>query len=135
MQSLAVLDTRTGAVVDYPDERTLVNSKQVLFSGLAFSSDGKRVYGSIVSMSDPLGKKGTDTGAGVQVYGFDEGRLTRERVIKIAPQKLAVGRHTLLTGGGEPGGRVWRWGRGWDAGDAISGGDCGLGSLYAGKGW
>ncbi len=103
MQSVAVMDTRTGTVVDFPDERTGVDSKQVLFSGLAFSGDGKRVYGSIVSLTDPLGTKGDDTGTGVQVYGFAEGKLTRERVIRIAPQKLAAGRRTLLAGGGEAG--------------------------------
>ena len=41
MQSVAVLDTRTGKVTDYPDTRTLVESKQVLFSGLAFSCGWK----------------------------------------------------------------------------------------------
>ncbi len=95
-QSVAVMDTRTGKVTDYPDARTGVNSRQVLFSGLAFSADGKRLYGSIVSGGDPTGAQGSDTGSGVQVYGFDEGKLTRERVIRIAPQKLAEGKTTLL---------------------------------------
>ncbi len=37
-QSLAVLDTRTGALQDFPDDRTLAGSaKQTLYSGLAFS--------------------------------------------------------------------------------------------------
>ena len=41
MQSLAVLDTRTGALQDFPDNRTLMSSaKQTLYSGLAFSRDG-----------------------------------------------------------------------------------------------
>src|SRR4030088_2293606 len=44
MQSLAVMDTRTGAVTDFPDNRTLVGAKQTLYSGLAFSRDGKHVY-------------------------------------------------------------------------------------------
>src|SRR5579871_3583079 len=34
MQSLAVMDTRTGAVADFPDERTLLGVKQTLYSGL-----------------------------------------------------------------------------------------------------
>jgi DNA-binding beta-propeller fold protein YncE len=97
-QSLAVMDTATGTVTDDPDARTLVNSHQVLFSGLAFAPDGKTLYGSIVSASDPEGKKDGDTGSGIQVYGFADGKLTRERVIKLAPQQLAPGRTTHLIG-------------------------------------
>ena len=36
-QSLAVMDTQTGKVVDFPDERTATTGKQTLYSGLAFS--------------------------------------------------------------------------------------------------
>jgi YVTN family beta-propeller protein len=81
----------------------LVGSAQVLFSGLTFSADGKTLYGSIDSISDPEGKKDDDTGSGVQVYGFDQGKLTRERVIRIPLQKLAAGRTTMLLGN-KPGG-------------------------------
>src|ERR1017187_2319560 len=42
-QSLAVMDTQTGKVVDFPDARTGLTSKQTLYSGLAFSGDGKHV--------------------------------------------------------------------------------------------
>src|ERR1700742_2203557 len=45
-QSLAVLDTKTGEVQDYPDERTGLKAKQTLYSGLAFSADGKHLYAS-----------------------------------------------------------------------------------------
>ncbi len=100
-QSLAVMDTQTGKVEDFPDSRTLVNSKQVLFSGLAFSADGQTLYGTVVSSGDPTGKTGDDTGSGIQVYGFHEGRITRERMMKIAPPQLAAGRTTLLGAGGE----------------------------------
>lgn len=100
-QSLAVMDTRTGKVEDFPDSRTLVNSKQVLFSGLAFSADGRTLYGTIVSSGDPTGKNGDNTGSGIQVYGFRGGTITRERMMKIAPPQLAPGRTTLLGAGGE----------------------------------
>ncbi len=95
-QALAVLDTRTGKVVEYPDARTPVESKQVLYSGLAFSADGTKLYGSLASLTDPEGKTGADTGSGVQVYGFRDGVVTRERVLKIPLQKLTAGRRTLL---------------------------------------
>ena len=55
-QSLAVLDTKTGALTDFPDSRTVARtSKQTLYSGLAFSRDGKHIYASIASLSNPLG--------------------------------------------------------------------------------
>ena len=98
-QSLAVLDTRTGKLVESPDKRTLGRSGQVLFSGLAFSADGKQLYGSIVSATDPEGTREGDTGSGVQVYGFADGVITRERVIKIPLQTLAAGRTTKLLSG------------------------------------
>ncbi len=101
MQSLAVMDTQTGKLVDSPDPRTLVQSNQVLFSGLAFSPDGKTLYGSIVSATDPQGKQPDDTGSGIQVYGFDAGKLSRQRVIKIPLQALPPGRTTKLVNGVE----------------------------------
>ena len=99
MQSLAVMDTRTVKVVDYPDARTLGKSEQVLFSGLAFSADGKRLYGSIASLTDPEGRR-WGHGSGVQVYSFADGKIAPERVMKIPMQKLAAGRTTKLVEGG-----------------------------------
>ena len=96
MQSVAVLDTVTGKVVEYPDARTLMRSGQVLNSGLAFSGDGSRVYGTIVSLTDPEGTKAGDTGSGVQVYTFKDGVIAPERVLKIPMQKLAARRRTKL---------------------------------------
>ena len=55
-QSLAVLDTQTGALTDFPDDRTPVRAKQTLYSGLAFSRDGSHLYASMGSLTDPLGK-------------------------------------------------------------------------------
>ncbi len=98
-QSLAVVDTATGKVTDSPDDRTLVNAGQTLYSGLAFSGDGRHLYGTIGSLTDPEGKKAGDTGNGIVVYGFDGGRLTRERVLKIGLQTLPGGRRTMLIGG------------------------------------
>ena len=56
-QSLAVLDTQSGALADFPDDRTLARvAKQTLFSGLAFSRSGSHLYASMGSVTDPLGK-------------------------------------------------------------------------------
>ena len=50
LQSLAVLDTTTGALSDFPDARTPVQGMQTLYSGLAFSRDGKHIYASMASL-------------------------------------------------------------------------------------
>ncbi|WP_263376531.1 bifunctional YncE family protein/alkaline phosphatase family protein [Granulicella aggregans] len=99
-QSLAVLDTQTGVVVDFPDSQTQARvAKQTMYSGLAFSKDGKHLYASMASTTDPLGQKDGDTGSGVAVYGFSDGKITRERMIKIPLQQLAPGHRTKILGG------------------------------------
>jgi YVTN family beta-propeller protein len=104
-QSLAVLDTTTGKVEDFPDSRTLARvAKQTLYSGLAFSKDGRHIYASMASTTDPLGEKDGDSGSGVAVYGFSEGKITVERMIKIPLQQLAPGKTTKILerkGGGD----------------------------------
>jgi DNA-binding beta-propeller fold protein YncE len=100
-QSLAVLDTQSGALTDFPDARTTVRAKQSLYSGLAFSRDGKHIYASIGSTSDPLGKAKDTTGSGIVVYSFNEGKIAPERLISIPLQQLAAGRKTKLVGGVE----------------------------------
>jgi DNA-binding beta-propeller fold protein YncE len=98
-QSLAVLDTRTGALEDFPDSRTLAQAaKQTLYSGLAFSRDGTRVYASMGSTSDPLGDGKDKTGSGVVVYRFTAGKIAPERMIPLPLQQLAPGRKTRLIG-------------------------------------
>lgn len=109
-QSLTVLDTQTGTLADFPEDRTPVGAKQTLYSGLAFSRDGSRIYASIGSEDDPLGNKpaaghprpGThavaDTGSGVVVYRFAEGKLTPERLIHLPMDPLRAGQKTRLVG-------------------------------------
>jgi len=101
MQSLAVMDTETGKVADFPDDRTLVGAQQTLYSGLAFSRDGRHIFASMGSTTDPTGERADDTGNGVVVYGFSEGKILRERMIKIPLQQLAGARRTMLVGGTE----------------------------------
>ena len=99
MQSLAVMDTATGKVTDFPDDQTEVGAKQTLYSGLAFSRDGEHVYASMGSTSDPVGDGAKKVGNGVVVFGFHDGQLTRERMLKIGLQQLAPGRTTMEVGG------------------------------------
>jgi DNA-binding beta-propeller fold protein YncE len=102
-QSLAVLDTKTGMLADFPDARTLVRMKQTLYSGLAFSPDGAHLYASIASQTDPAGgaddKTGPRTGSAVVVYSFKEGKIAPERLISLPVEQLAKGHTTLLPKG------------------------------------
>jgi DNA-binding beta-propeller fold protein YncE len=99
MQSLAVLDTKSGTVSDFPEDRTLARKdKQTLFSGLAFSRDGSHLYASMGSVTDPLGSANDDTGSGIIVYRFNAGKIEPERFIKLPLQQLAPGHTTRLFG-------------------------------------
>ncbi len=89
-QSIAVLDLKTNKLSDYPDKRFGEDVHQSYFLGLAFSSDGKHVYASVGSITDPTGQKSGDTGNGIAVYRFDDGKVSPERFIAIAPQPLAA---------------------------------------------
>src|SRR3982074_3955776 len=99
MRALAVLDTQTGTVADFPEPATKERAKQTLYSGLAFSRDGKHLYASMGSEADPLGTASGDTGSGVVVYGFDAGKIVRQRMMKITLQQLAARRKKMLSGG------------------------------------
>ena len=102
-QSLAVYDTQTGTLKDFPDERTPVQARQTLYSGLAFSRDGKHVYASIGSEDDPEGNKPVahgvpDTGSGVVVYRFEDGKIEPERLIHLPLDPLEGKHRTKLIG-------------------------------------
>src|SRR6185503_12866080 len=103
-QSLAVYDTQTQKVTDFPDDRTYSGrGNQTLYSGLAFSGDGTHLYASIGSESDPEGKiqpeRGPhDTGSGILVYRFADGRIEPDRMIKLPIETLQPGHKTKLIG-------------------------------------
>ena len=92
-QSIAVLDTETGKLADFPDARTEVGAAQTLYNGIAFSADGTHVYASIDSLAQPEGGDETHTGNAIAVYRFTGSALTAERLIQVPLQKLAPG-HT-----------------------------------------
>jgi DNA-binding beta-propeller fold protein YncE len=100
-QSLAVLDTETGTLTDFPDSRTTVKAKQTLYSGLAFSRDGKHVYASMASLTDAAGDGKEAVGSGIAVYGFTDGKIAPERMIPMPAEQLAAGRKTKLPSGND----------------------------------
>jgi DNA-binding beta-propeller fold protein YncE len=91
-QSIAILDLRTNQLTDFPEGRLPVDAHQSYFVGLAFASDGKHLYASIGSITDPTGEKPGDTGNGIAVYRFHKRRLTWDRFIKISPQGIVAGK-------------------------------------------
>ena len=96
-QSIAVLDLTNNHLVDYPDARLSDESYQSYFLGLVFSSDGKHLYASVGSVTDPTGEKAGNTGNGIAVYSFSaQGKVAPERFIPIAPQMLAAGKKVAI---------------------------------------
>ena len=91
-QSITILDLTTNQLNDFPDARLSDTAHQSYFLGLAFSSDGGHLYASMASITDPLGAKHGNTGNGIAVYKFENGKVTPESFLKIAPQKIAPGR-------------------------------------------
>ena len=90
-QSIAILNTTTGKVADFPEVRTAASSPQTLYSGLAFSKDGSHLYASLDSLSQPEGGPSGATGNAIAVYSFSDGAIHPERLIPIPLQKLAPG--------------------------------------------
>jgi len=44
------------------------------------------------SITDPIGARRGNTGNGIAVYKFENGKVTAERFVKIAPQEIAAGK-------------------------------------------
>jgi len=90
-QSIAVLDLGTNQLRDFPDSRLGKDAKQTYFLGLAWSSDGRELYASMASLTDPEGKMAGDTGNGIAVYRFQNGAVTPDRFLKLPLVQLGKG--------------------------------------------
>src|SRR5438477_2969930 len=84
--SISVLNCVTGELSDFPDSRLGHGARQSFFLGLAFSLDGKHLYASMVSYTDPLGKLSGSTGNGIALYHFENGKITPARFFPLAPR-------------------------------------------------
>ena len=89
-QSIAILNFETNKIADYPDARLGDDAHQSYFLGLAFSSDGKHLYASVGSLSDPTGAHSPNTGNGIAVYSFSAGKVAPEKFIAIPLQPLST---------------------------------------------
>jgi len=95
-QSISVLDLQSNQIADYPDARLGDDSHQSYFLGLAFGSDGKHLYASVGSLTDPTGARAGDTGNGIAIYRFSAGKVAPERFIPIALQALSTGKNLAV---------------------------------------
>jgi len=95
-QSIAILDLSTHKVADFPDSRLGQHAGQTYYLGLAFSRDGSNIYASMSSLTDPLGKKHGDTGNGIAVYRFQDGRIAPERFIEVPLAPVSRGKKSIL---------------------------------------
>ena len=105
-QSVAILDLQTNQVTDFPEDRLGEDAHQSYFLGLAFSSDGTHLYASVGSISDPTGEKPGNTGNGIAVYRFEQGKLSPDRFIKISLQPVPAGTHVARGFGKLPASRA-----------------------------
>jgi len=87
-QSISILDTQTNVLTDFPDDRFKLGAKQTYFLGLVFNGKGDELYASVGSLSDPEGKNPGDTGNGIAVYSFADGKISPKRFISIPLQTL-----------------------------------------------
>jgi DNA-binding beta-propeller fold protein YncE len=87
-ESITILNLETGKLSDFPDPRFRLHARQTYFLGLAFGTHGKHLYASVASLSDPEGRRRGDTGNGIAIYKFQDGRITPERFLRIPLQPL-----------------------------------------------
>ena len=105
-QSIAILDTKTNLLRDFPDSRLPVGAKQSFFIGLAWSSDGEELYASIGSLTDPEAKQPGSTGNGIAVYRFTNGTLAPDRFLKLPLVPIVHGRKNIYGAKYVPAGHV-----------------------------
>jgi DNA-binding beta-propeller fold protein YncE len=95
-QSISILNLDTNQIAEFPDARLGDESHQSYFIGLAFSSDGKHLYASVGSLTDPTGARQGDLGNGIAVYTFSAGKVAPERFIPIPLQPLSTGKRSAV---------------------------------------
>jgi DNA-binding beta-propeller fold protein YncE len=92
-QSIAILDTKSRKLVDFPNPQTRERSMQTLYSGIAFGSDGRHLYVSIASLTHPMPEGKNAVGNGILVYDLANGQVVEQRILAIPLQRLANGKH------------------------------------------
>jgi DNA-binding beta-propeller fold protein YncE len=92
-QSLSVLNLESDEITGFPDDRLGNKARQTYFLGLAFGLDGKHLFASVASLTDPLGKQQGSTGNGIAVYTFENGSIAPDRFMTLPPRdKIPAGK-------------------------------------------
>ena len=91
-QSIAILDLASNRLTDYPESLMASGAAQTFFHGMAFSSDGRHLYASVGSLTDPLGEKRGNVGNGILVYDFDNGKISGSTFLKMPPRPKPPGK-------------------------------------------
>ena len=92
-QSVAILELANRQLIDFPEPLMASGAAQTFFHGMAFSADGRHIYVSVGSMTDPLGEKKGNSGNGILVYNFDGGKVSAEKFLKMPPRPASAGKH------------------------------------------
>src|SRR6202166_2368222 len=90
-QSIALLDTQTGKLSDFPELRTQLEAPQTFYQGIAFSADSTHLYASLDSLSAPEAGKPGQTGNAIAVYALEDGALVAQRLIPVPLRCLGAG--------------------------------------------
>src|SRR4029077_1313373 len=91
-QSIAILDVANNHLTDVPEPLMTNGAAQTFFHGMAFSSDGHKIYASVGSITDPLGQKKRNVGDGILVYNFENGKPAQGGFLKMPPRSPADAR-------------------------------------------
>jgi DNA-binding beta-propeller fold protein YncE len=94
-QSIAILDVASNRLTDFPESLMGSGAAQTFFHGMAYSSDGRHLYASVGSLTDPLGEKKGDVGNGILVYNFANGKITDSTFLKMPPRPAPQGKRLL----------------------------------------
>src|SRR5215468_7328343 len=92
-QSIAILDVASNKLTDFPETLMASGAAQTFFHGMAFSRDGRHIYASVGSLTDPGGENTGDVGNGILVYNFERGRITGNSFVKMPPRTQLPTRH------------------------------------------
>ncbi|MBV9146800.1 MAG: beta-propeller fold lactonase family protein [Acidobacteria bacterium] len=84
-QSIAILDLASNTLSDFPDTRFQRRARQTYFYGLTFNGDGSKLFASVGSITDPTGTESGDTGDGIAVYDFENGKVRPADFIAFPP--------------------------------------------------
>src|SRR5947209_13584139 len=89
-QSITLIDTPTGSVREVNEPRMKDRAQQTFSFGICFGADGKKLYASVGSSSDPSGAKSGNNGDGIAVYDVRPNGIKWDRFLPLLPVHLTA---------------------------------------------